>query len=116
MSKLNLSRIWRQSERARLQRQKAKGKFTKMSYLISFDPAKPLDFTPDGFEPKTDGEKPSEKHLFEAWWLLFLGGAPPKADEVEHSISLKREIRDKSIEGGSIKLAVCPCCGQRWMK
>ena len=86
-----------------------------MAYLLSLDPNKELDYVPDTFEPKTEGEKPTEKHLFEAFWLC-VKAIPPSGADLDTALTLKQELRAKSVEGGSIKLAMCPCCGQRWMQ
>jgi len=78
-------------------------------YCLSLDPEKELNYAANEAE-----QKATEKDLFEALWLIFSGVAASGAN-VEHKISLKSALRDYSVEGGSIKLAVCPCCGQRWM-
>ena len=58
--------------------------------------------------------KAEEKSVFEAFWIGFRGGDFPKyGKEVKDSITLDRELTEKSIEGGSIKLSLCPYCGNR---
>ena len=85
-----------------------------MAYLLSLDPNKELDYVPEAFKPKTEDEKPTERNLFEALWIC-IKAIPPSGQELEAVMTLKSEVRSKSVEGGSIKLATCPCCGQRWM-
>lgn len=86
-----------------------------MAYLLSIDPSKELAYVPELWEAKLEDEKPTEKLLFEALWIC-VKAIPPSGAELEQSLTLKQELRAKSIEGGSIKLAVCPCCNQRWMQ
>lgn len=86
-----------------------------MSYLLSFDIDKRLDFVPDGFEPKNGADNPTEKSLFEALWIM-VKAVPPSGSELEAAINLKQDLRAQSVEGGSIKLMLCPCCNQRWMR
>ena len=83
-----------------------------MAYLLTLDPMKELDYVPETFKSKIEDEKPTEKHLFEALWLC-IKAIPPSGTELEAAMTLKSELRSKSVEGGSIKLAMCPCCGQR---
>lgn len=71
-------------------------------YLLSFDPNKP-------FLDKT------EKHLFEAFWLL-VKGTPASGAELEVAFGAKTTVKTNSIEGGSLNLMMCPCCNQRWMQ
>ena len=55
-----------------------------------------------------------EREVFEALWIGFKGGDFPKyGKEVKDSITLEKELTEKSIEGGSIKTAFCPACGSR---
>jgi len=60
-----------------------------MAYLLSFSP--------------------EDQHLFEAFWIGYRPWTPRALGaETKSSIRSERELKERSIEGGSIKLAHCP--------
>lgn len=68
--------------------------YQRMAYLLSFSP--------------------DEAPLFEAFWIGYKTMDTPRfGAETKSSIQIERELKERSIEGGSIKLAHCPGCGQR---
>jgi hypothetical protein len=77
-----------------------------MAYLLSFDPARRLDL------PEVEA---TEAELFEAFWIGFKTMDAPKAlgPEIIASMNLNRELKQHSIEGGSLAFAQCPGCGAR---
>lgn len=50
---------------------------------------------------------------FEALWILYRLTDRPDGKNVKTSIRLEDQFRKHSEEGGSIKLSLCPGCGQR---
>lgn len=55
-----------------------------------------------------------DKELFEAFWVGYKPMDLPKfGAEVKTSISFENDVKAKTVEGGSIRLAHCPGCSQR---
>lgn len=80
-----------------------------MAYLLSFDPAKELDY-----KSTIDASaKATEKELFEAFYIAYTTTDSPGTKDVRTSLRLEADIKDKSVEGGTFKLSHCSSCGTR---